>query len=206
MADKEYFSKVKLPNDETEKYVKDEEARAAISNINIIAPLTVENAPQNYYQDVVIGENASTTHGYGVAIGYDAYKDENGVAIGHTAWATCDGSIAIGDNSNVNGSYSIAIGYAARTYNASRSSVAIGSYSLAQLNKEFSIGNAEKSITRRITNVTDPIYAQDGATKNYVDTKLAEIQALLNKPITWGMLKYGLAYEASTTASEEATT
>ena len=156
------------------------------------------SSADGHLSDVSIGGAASTTGLGNVAVGngtnagtveYDEsapeasmYKLIDNIAIGTGAVATGGlstaiggGGIASGNGAKSTGLYSVAIGTFASA--SGMSSVAIGSGSSATGEGEFSVGGGSPTITRRITNVTDPTGDQDAATKKYVDTKVASIPA-----------------------------
>lgn len=122
------------------------------------------------YVSIALGPVAIASETGSISIGSAAEsKSPLAIAIGHTAKAKADdvnnGPVAIGLKASATGT----------------SSVAIGANSKATEENEFSVGfsSGSTSLTRRITHVTDPLNAQDAATKNYVDTQLTPINAKL---------------------------
>ena len=141
---------------------------------------------------------------YAIAIGRGASAGQRGlalagratnysVAIGNSS-SSAQQSVAIGVQADATANESVAVGY--QTTATANNSVAIGTYSTAKEEGVVSVGTgattptlsddmteeqkvvaraASDVATRRIVNVTDPRDAQDAATKNYVDTKIADI-------------------------------
>lgn len=148
---------------------------ASAPTINSIAPLEVEAAAtcsSNY--SVAIGDGASVTGSGSVAIGWNATGGQQSVSLGQGATTNDGMSIGFLSSSVAN---SVAIGKGAST--TAVDSVAIGNDAIANEMNTVSFGGNESSPgetqTARLVNVSDPINAQDAATKNYVDTKIAEI-------------------------------
>lgn len=148
---------------------------ASAPTINSIAPLEVEAAAtcsSNY--SVAIGDGASVTGSGSVAIGWNATGGQQSVSLGQGA--TTNDGMSIGFlSSSVANSVAIGKGASATAVN----SVAIGNDAIANEMNTVSFGGNEsgpgETQTARLVNVSDPINAQDAATKNYVDTKIAEI-------------------------------
>lgn len=145
---------------------------SATGNMSLAAG---ESARATEYGAVAIGSNARANSRYGVAIGFTATTNgTHGIAVGEATGAGEDGiSLGWGADSNNQG---IAIGRASNA--TDEKSVAIGSFSFTSAPNTVSFGNGDAGsdpVTRRLVNVTDPTDPQDAATKNYVDTKIAEI-------------------------------
>lgn len=148
------------------------------SEVNSIAPAKVSVGAESFdggsYDSLAIGNNARAD------LDEVQYHAGSSLAVGNNSIASDQGSTAIGVSSNaISG---MAIGYNSRARNNGTAlgrtakaeglnSVAIGSRSEATLDNELSVGS--DSLQRRITHVATPTDAQDAATKNYVDTKLA---------------------------------
>lgn len=141
-------------------------------NINVLAPLTVANAATSENANgVAIGDGASVTGAGSVAIGLNSSGTQQSVAIGSNATTDGGTSIGLGTNSSTS---SVAIGQGASA--TAVSSIAIGRDAIANESHTVSFGGNESEPdviqTSRLVNVTDPVDAQDAATKNYVDTQL----------------------------------
>lgn len=137
------------------------DAAASVNAINVISPKTVPNpATSSANNEVAIGMGASTTGGYGIAIGQESHATIGSVAIG-------SGAVADG----VPGHTSLAIGDAAAAHG--QKSVAAGSGSIANNNNEFSIGipkiGSGQEYTREITHVSEPSAPTSASTKKYTD-------------------------------------
>lgn len=160
-------------------------------NINVLAPLTVANAAtsENAY-GVAIGDGASVTGAGSVAIGLSASGTQQSVAIGSSATSDDGVSIGLGTNS-VTGSVAIGRGASATAV----SSIAIGRDAIADESHTVSFGGNETEPdviqTSRLVNVTDPVDAQDAATKNYVDTKVTPIQEIFDAIYPIGIIVSG---------------
>ena len=176
------------------KFATKDYVGAELGKINSVAPLTVgtassatgnmsiavgEAAESTEYSAVAIGSNVRANSSYGVAIGFGAVTNgTNGIAVGQATNAAEDG-ISLGWSAN-SGNQGVAIGRGSSA--TVEKSVAIGSFSQANEANTVSIGNGDGGsdpATRRLVNVTDPVNAQDAATKNYVDTQLTPINAKL---------------------------
>lgn len=104
------------------------------------------------------------TSGYdAVAIGGSATGTYS-VAIGDQANAIAGGAIAIGKSASASGEHSVAIGYDSE---ATDSEVVSFGYEIKSEDGTETIEH-----TRRLIHITDPVNAQDAATKIYVDAKL----------------------------------
>ena len=141
-------------------------------DINVLAPLTVANAATSENANgVALGDGASVTGAGSVAIGLSASGTQQSVAIGSSATSDDGVSIGLGTNSTTG---SVAIGRGASA--TAVSSIAIGRDAIADESYTVSFGGNESEPdviqTSRLVNVTDPVNAQDAATKNYVDTQL----------------------------------
>ena len=133
--------------------VEELKARPAGTVVNSIAPLTVSPAPLGGAESFACGAGAKA--------------QKSGVAVGHLAsayeeWET----VAVGLEANTGSNYR---------------AIAIGSRSKATRSYEFSVGDAATSLKRKIGNVDDPELAQDAATKNYVDTAIAGVNAKIDQ-------------------------
>ena len=166
------------------------------TQINSIAPLMVDTAPSATGDNSsAIGSRSTATGIYSTATGFSS------TATGDNSTATGFSSTATGDNSSAIGSYSGTVSTTSLSYNSGtwsnigRNSIAVGYGSLVVdgQNDVVSFGNGGVDSywyrnetngvshpttnrgpeTRRLINVTDPLNAQDAATKNYVDTQLA---------------------------------
>ena len=123
---------------------------------------------------IQIGDGALAPEDYSIAIGYNARGSDGGypykgIAIGANAYVWSEGGVAIGSDTNVQGGHSVAIGD--KSYVGS-----LGNEYVVSVGRPSNVSNP---FTRRIVNVTDPIDAQDAATKNYVDTAVGNIETIL---------------------------
>lgn len=140
------------------------------------------NATVRNISTVALGSNTQATRTGATALGDRAEaKGAGSVAVGNDCSVETDTSdgISIGQLSYVSGEGSVAVGALARADGVA-DSIALGRNSEATEDSVVSIGSGDETgsslpKTRRIVNVTDPTNAQDAATKNYVDTKIAEI-------------------------------
>lgn len=183
---------------ETERATqKENELQTAIDEIqlpNALTPTHVEHVPTAETNGYAWGEQAKTKTD-GIAVGFSADSGRASVAIGSNSYAgdystesetkavavgitshADDGGTAIGHNSNAK-KYSVAIGEGAEATvdgtGRGRGAVAIGSGSIASQDLTVSVGNS--SLRRRIIRVDTPTQDDDAATKEYVDTKIADI-------------------------------
>lgn len=156
------------------------------TEVNSIAPLVVESAPNVVDNtstafgnlaycaafSTTIGYNANCAFQNGVSIGANSSsKGTSGIAIGTNAYSYT-GGVSIGYNATIsNSTQSIAIGGSASVDGSATKSVAIGSQSKAAQPYTFAVGSTSQ--TRRIVNVTDPTSAQDAVTKNYLDNRIS---------------------------------
>lgn len=134
--------------------------------INSISPLIVDKAANSLFHEstIAIGNGALAGQSNCVTIGANASSNFN------------SHNVVIGSEAASNDSGSVAVGYAATIGDEANDSVAIGSGSKATEKNTVSFGRAEYSnhpTTRRLVQVTDPVNAQDAATKNYVDTAVS---------------------------------
>ena len=172
-------------------------------NINVLAPLTVANAATSENAaGVALGDGASVTGAGSVAIGLNASGTQQSVAIGGNA--TTDGGTSIGLGTNA-ATGSVAIGQGASA--TAVSSIAIGRDAIANESYTVSFGGNESGPdviqTSRIVNVTDPVNAQDAATKNYVDTKVTPIQEIFDAIYPIGIIVSGAKPTLGTWAKVE---
>lgn len=123
---------------------------------------------------IAIGYNAAigSSENPMIAIGSQSQATKaEALALGNSTVASGSGSITIGARSTASANFAIAIGSgtgAANSQATNTNSIAIGTYAKTTRNNEFSIG--DNTHTKYLTNITDPSFAQDAATKNYVDS------------------------------------
>lgn len=163
------------------------------TSVNSLTPTTVTTVPTAGTNGYAWGEQAKTRQD-GVSIGFSADSGQDSVAIGSNSYAgdnydnssmavavgatshADNGGTAAGHYSNA-GKYSVAIGEGAEATVAGtgrgRGAVAIGSGSIASQDMTVSVGNS--TLRRRIIRVDTPTQNDDAATKEYVDTKIADI-------------------------------
>lgn len=133
-----------------------------------------------YVGSVAIGPNAKTGSSTGVAIGQNASANGNrsvAIAANYSGEASgyASGEAAIAISGTASALLSIALGYSAGAVH--QSSVALGNGAWTTRANEVTIGNS--TTTRYLARVTDPVNAQDAATKNYVDTQIGDIATIL---------------------------
>lgn len=173
-------------NPESENAISGKGVKEAIADeINVIAPLKFEvdknnKAPYANELGIAIGIGADASCFYeNLEPGEESYLEAPSIAIGNNAKATSQNlgnNIAIGNDAEATGYYSMAIG--PNTEATGTDSIAIGTNSIASRDNVVSFGRegsedgSISGITRRIVYITDPVNAQDAATKNYVDTSI----------------------------------
>lgn len=154
------------------------------------------------FNSTALGYN-SYSNGNAVATGSLSYATNHSVAIGYGSSAGGgSGAVTIGSGSGAAstteidydddawysiGKDSVAIGYGALITSGDRNVVSFGNgginecWVLQSKNSVNHITSVSGPDTRRLINVTDPTNAQDAATKNYVDTQLATLQAAVTQ-------------------------
>lgn len=141
------------------------------AGINSIAPTTVAYPPYTGSDvSIAIGNNASAQGLGGIAIGRESHAvGEYSTCVGYDAVCTGENSLALGTISYAAGNYSVAFPYT----NAEEDNV-------------FAVGNAGVR-TRRIIGASDPVDAQDAATRNYVINVIRDLCAKNNLTLPdWG--------------------
>lgn len=111
---------------------------------------------------------------YSTMVGYAAYANENGVAIGYNASTFSPNSVAVGSSSLVdrNCSNSVALGQGSKA--SESNTVSIGRTTTN------SSGQVVSETTRRIVHVGTPVNASDAATKQYVDNAIQTLTTQLS--------------------------
>lgn len=159
----------------------------AVANTGLSQLAVGASATCSASYSTAVGSSATAEGTATTAVGCEAYANSTGgttegatvVGFGALTSPSSKGGTAVGGNSYVVEDFGTAIGTSA-TASASES-VAIGHNSYTTRDHEVSVGKPhgvsrpDNAFTRVISNVTDPTDPQDAATKNYVDTKIAEI-------------------------------
>ena len=131
---------------------------------------------------VQIGDSSSAGTN-GTAIGSSAYADTSGVSIGNESRGSAE-SVVIGKSALCLSRYGVAIGNGTNiSSNAGRYSVALGCGARTSRKGEVNVGTGfdnygfNDTKYRVIGGVHDPVDAHDAATKGYVDTLIAALEA-----------------------------
>lgn len=155
-------------------------------------------AAENMFS-TALGYN-SYSNGNAVATGASSYSSDNSVAVGQYSSAGGSSVVTVGTESGIVsttkidygddewyniGNDSVAIGRGALVAGRERNVVSFGKGGITEYwarQPGSSVKHVTRALgpdTRRLINVTDPTNAQDAATKNYVDTQLAPVNAKL---------------------------
>ena len=164
-----------------------------------------------------LGYDSKATGDYSTALGYDSKAEgESSTALGEDSKASGYKSIALGHKSTAEGENSVALGtghaverssisIGSNSVASNEGSIAIGANSKATEANEFSVGNGDMNLTRRITHVADPTNDQDAATKKFVDDKFTTLETTVaGKADTSALANYATKTELSAKADQTA--